>query len=263
MAYDGRRETRERRNGRRKNGRPRRNARVDLGHLGPRGYSIYISALAIFSSRVPLHESARERERETRRTTESRIPTFLPRTTFLPGRYEDKAWLAPARINRRTSPTSSYPRARLANKRVRIRGYLKGLFFDGSAEQTRACMRRVRRVDIPSRPPPILRYSRWFVESRNTRIFLGGSNTFARVIVYPPMSRSALIKHQRADISKSENYTTFAPFFPSLFDHPCRSIPRLECFLRRNLARFLDVCSNERERAREGEREISEIAETR
>ena len=139
MAYDGRRETRERRNGRRKNGRPRRNARVDLGHLGPRGYSIYISALAIFSSRVPLHESARKRERETRRTTESRIPTFLP------GRYEDKAWLAPARINRRTSPTSSYPRARLANKRVRIRGYLKGLFFDGSAEQTRACMRRTSR----------------------------------------------------------------------------------------------------------------------
>lgn len=51
------RETRERR---------RRNARVDLGHLGPRGYSIYISALAIFSSRVPPHESSNnERERDS------------------------------------------------------------------------------------------------------------------------------------------------------------------------------------------------------
>lgn len=30
----------------------------------------------------------------------------------------------------------------------------------------RVCV--VRRVDIPSRPPPILRYSRWFAESRNT-----------------------------------------------------------------------------------------------
>lgn len=144
MAYDGRRETRERRNGRRKNGRPRRNARVDLGHLGPRGYSIYISALAIFSSRVPLHESARDRERDL---THHRISNTHVSTSYhvLPGRYEDKAWLAPARINRRTSPTSSYPRARLANKRVRIRGYLKGLFFDGSAEQTRACMRRTSR----------------------------------------------------------------------------------------------------------------------
>lgn len=114
-------------------------------------------------------------------------------------------------------------------------------------------MRRVRRVDIPSRPPPILRYSRWFVESRNTRIFLGGSNTFARVIVYPPMSRSALIKHQRADISKSENYTTFAPFFPSLFDHPCRSIPRLESVppLPSKKSRSISRCVLERTRARE------------
>ena len=49
------------------------------------------------------------------------------------------------------------------------------------------------------------------------------------------MSRSALIKHHRADISKSEKRSTtrcelLPHFFPSLFDHPCRSIPRFELF---------------------------------
>lgn len=109
-------------------------------------------------------------------------------------------------------------------------------------------MRRVRRVDIPSRPPPILRYSRWFVESRNTRIFLGGLNTFARVIVYPPMSR--------VDKTSASGYIEERELyhFCSIFSLAIRSPVSLDSTPRvfpSKKSRSISLCVLERTRARE------------
>lgn len=71
-----------------------------------RGVILFIySALAIFSSPVPLHEQ-RERERESTHHRISNTPRFYLVHRVDTGSYEGKAWLAPARISRR-SPASS------------------------------------------------------------------------------------------------------------------------------------------------------------
>lgn len=127
-----------------------------------------------------------------------------------------------------------------------------------------------RRVHIPRRPPPILRYSRWLALAV-TRVFFSAAILeirFARVIVYAPMSRSALIKHRRADISKSEKRsTTRCELLPHFF--PRYSITRVarfhasSCFPPSIQEILPDFSMYTRTKEREREREISEIAETR